>query len=96
MAAEHPMAVEIEPLRGLRGLRRRLTVFNKTGLPQGPRLQVMEAQVILGDQKHRRIRTPLLQMTTGVQINQRLVDGVETLTMHQLLELICQLPHLQL
>jgi hypothetical protein len=96
MAVERLMAVEIEPLLGLRGQRRPLTVSNRTVLLRDPRLQDMEVVVIPGDQRHQHISILPLRMTTGVRINQHLADGVEILMMHQLLERICQRPPLQL
>jgi hypothetical protein len=96
MAVERLMAVEIEPLLGLQGQRRPLTVSSRTVLLRDPRLQDMEAVVIPGDQRHLRISILLPPMTIGVRIKQRPADGAEILMMHQLLERICQRLHLRL
>lgn len=96
MAAERLMAVETEPLPGLREQRRRLTVSSKTALLPDPRLQGTEAVEIRGDRRHQRISILLPLMTVGARTNQRQADGAVIHMMHQLLEHICQLPRLRL
>ena len=96
MAIERLMVVETEPLLGLRGQRRRLTVSSRMGSPRVPRLRVMEAVAIHGDQRHRHTSILHPPVTVGARTNQRLVDGAEIHMMHRLLERICQRPRLRL
>jgi hypothetical protein len=94
--AAHPMVVEIEPLLGLRGPRLQLTVSNRMALLLDPRLPDMEVVVIPGDQKRRHISILLQRMIIGDLINQPRTGGAGILTMHRLLERICQRLHLRL
>ena len=100
MAVEHHTVLETELLRGRQVPRPQPMVCSRMDSQLAPRHPVMEeeaAAVMLGVvPRLQHIKIPLPPMITGHQINHLRTDGAQVRTMHQLLELLWQLPLLLL
>jgi len=90
MGVEHLTVAGIELLLGPLEQRHRRMVFNRMVSLQVPRRLVMEAE-IRGVQRLQHISIQLQLVIVGAQINHPQIAGAEILTMHLLLERICQL-----